>query len=49
MLELIKTHSIGLKKDVDENIFDLLWLENIVQILNKEVTEGVLKYDEVCI
>lgn len=33
-------------KEVDEERFDLLWLENVVEILNKGVTEGVLMDDE---
>lgn len=35
-----------LKKEVRQERFDLLWLENVVEILNKGITEGVLMEDD---
>lgn len=35
-----------LKKEVRQESFDMLWLENLVEILNKDITGGVLIDDE---
>lgn len=35
-----------LKKEVRQECFNLLWLENLVEILNKDITGGVLIDDE---